>query len=378
MEYSEKIENPAEFGRPGDGAESRRKRAESAAEGSVPLLPIYLREMGATPLLDREGEVALARQLEEARIAIAKLLLKLPASCQNDVLQGDLSGPKSGQRWPLRELESACARLSEIERRAASTAVKSIARDVRDHRRRLDHARDALILANLRLVTHIVKKYSNHGIAFLDLIQEGNIGLMKAVEKFEWERGHKFSTYAYWWIKQAITRAIADKALMIRIPVHVTEKLKRMRRAARALEEELGRKPTPQEIARKARLSMAQIDELLDIVQDPQPLEGSGASEDDNGVLPFVADENAPCPLERALQLELKEKVHAALRVLDRREEEVIRLRFGIGRPETHTLEEIGKVLKLSRERVRQIEKTALGKIQSARESKELIRDASA
>ena len=354
---------------------ARRKGKDKDALTDRPtaaILPIYLREMGATPLIDERKEVELARELQEAREGISRIAMRLPASVKEYVLEGDTDGPKRGREWPLDDLLGFYAKLARYAREHHDARALVAFKTAREHKRHVDHARDALILANLRLVVHIAKKYLNHGISFMDLIQEGNIGLMKAVEKFEYERGNKFSTYAYWWIKQAIERAIADKARIIRIPVHVNEKIKKIARIARELAETLGRKPTPQEIAKKLRMPVAKVEEILGVVQEPQALEDLSADDDAPGLLRFVADPNAVSPLEKTVDRELREKVESTLRVLNSREEEIIRLRFGIGRDMPYTLEEIGRVMGLSRERVRQIEATALKKIQSAQECKDL------
>ena len=354
---------------------ARRKKGERGTESERPtaaILPIYLREMGSTPLIDEHKEVELARELQEGREGLAKVALRLPAMCKEHVLESDLAGPKRGREWPLDDLEAFWAKLVRYEREHKDAKVTTLVRQARPHKRHVDHARDALILANLRLVVHIAKKYLNHGISFMDLIQEGNIGLMKAVEKFEYERGNKFSTYAYWWIKQAIERAIADKARIIRIPVHVNEKIKKISRVARELAETLGRKPTAPEIARKLRMPVAKVEEILGVVQEPQALEDLSADDDSPGLLRFVADPNAVSPLEKTVDRELREKIERTLKVLNPREEEIIRLRFGIGRDMPFTLEEIGRVMGLSRERVRQIEATALKKIQQAQECRDL------
>jgi RNA polymerase primary sigma factor len=340
-----------------------------AAKPSAAILPIYLREMGSTPLIDEHQEVDLARELQVAREGIAKIARRMPAALRPHLLGVDLAGPKRGREWPLDDMEAFYGRLIRYQREDPKDAkMTKLVREAKGHKRHVDHARDALILANLRLVVHIAKKYLNHGISFMDLIQEGNIGLMKAVEKFEYERGNKFSTYAYWWIKQAIERAIADKARVIRIPVHVNEKIKKISRVARELSETLGRKPTPPEIAKKLRMPVPKVEEILGVVQDPQALEDMSGDDDAPSLLRFVADPNAPCPLERTVDRELREKVEKTLKVLSAREEDIIRLRFGIGREMPYTLEEIGRVMSLSRERVRQIEATALKKIQQAEE----------
>jgi len=348
------------------------KPAIDADRPTAAILPIYLREMGATPLIDETKEVELARELQESRQGLAKLALRLPLYIKEYVLEGDFDGPKRGREWPLDDLVTFYQKLARYSREHHDAKVQSTFKSAREYKKHVDHARDALILANLRLVVHIAKKYLNHGISFMDLIQEGNIGLMKAVEKFEYERGNKFSTYAYWWIKQAIERAIADKARIIRIPVHVNEKIKKIARVSRELGETLGRKPTPQEIAKKLRMPIVKVEEILGVVQEPQALEDLSADDDSPGLLRFVADPNAVSPLERTVDRELREKIESTLRVLNPREEEIIRLRFGIGRDMPYTLEEIGRVMGLSRERVRQIEATALKKIQSAQECRDL------
>jgi len=366
MQYNE---NPVRNRRPRFGETA--PDAETPSPG-VHLLPIYLREMGSVSLLERDDEVRLARGLQEARASIISMVLGLPPACRDYALEGGGDELEQRQPWPLDRLERCYERLLAWDASHENPRVHRLIREIQDRKRDLDQAREAMVLANLRLVTHIVKKYANQGIPFMDLIQEGNIGLMKAVEKFEYERGYKFSTYAYWWIKQAISRAIADKARVIRIPVHIAEKVKKIRRVSGELTEALGRAPTNKEIAGKMRLSVDKVDELMGVVQDPQPLESLGADDDAVGAMPFVADSNAVDPLDRALHSELSLKMRAALKVLDEREEEVIRMRFGIGREMRHTLEEIGNVLNLSRERVRQIEGIALRKIEKTPESQSL------
>ena len=339
------------------------------------ILPIYLREMGATPLIGETQEVELARELQNARIELSKIALKLPAAVRRYCLEGDLEGPSRGRAWPLDDLEAFYANLLCYYRENKSKnpeRLTALTKQAREHKRHVNHARDALILANLRLVVHIAKKYLNHGISFMDLIQEGNIGLMKAVEKFEYERGNKFSTYAYWWIKQAIERAIADKGRVIRIPVHVNEKIKKISRISKELAETLGRRPTPAEIARKLSMPVSKVEEIIGVVPEPQALEDMSSDDDSPGLLRFIADPNAPCPLERTVDRELREKVEMTLKVLTPREEEIIRLRFGIGRDMPYTLEEIGRVMGLSRERVRQIEAAALKRVQATQDNSDL------
>ena len=223
-----------------------------------------------------------------------------------------------------------------------------------------DRYKHDLTEANLRLVVSIAKKYANRGMYFLDLIQEGNLGLMKAVEKFDWRRGFKFSTYATWWIRQAITRAIADKARTIRVPVHAVETINKVARAKNELLRKLHRDPTPQEIARRIGLSTAKVAHLMKIAQEPVSLDAPIAAEGESRLGDFLEDKTTPSPSDAATRVSLKEHTASVLKTLTPREEKVLRMRFGLEDSETHTLEEVGNSLDLTRERIRQIESRAL------------------
>jgi len=228
------------------------------------LVPIYLREMGKTALLSAEDEVRYASGLREARLGMARLFTGLPAAARKKVLNGDPVKSKADKLWPMERIEGCWERLVTLRKADPSSIGATRWEQAREMRSALNRNRDALLTANLRLVTHIAKRFGNQGLPFLDLIQEGNIGLMKAVEKFDHRKGYKFSTYAYWWIQQAITRAIADKARTIRIPVHLAEKIKKIQRAAKALERDLDREPTPAELAEKTGMPVEQIEALFD------------------------------------------------------------------------------------------------------------------
>ncbi len=245
--------------------EQIRDETEGQRLSDVDLTGIYLRELGPIPLLDREKEVELATKLEQARRDYARAVVKLPAACRSQILGNGQAGSRADDLWSMLRIETCHQALASYLRGNPSLRRKRSHAALADAKNRMDRSRDAMINANLRLVAHVAKKFCNQGMPFLDLLQEGNIGLMKAVEKFEYRRGHKFSTYAFWWIKQAIIRAIADKSRTIRIPVHLIGKVREVQHASRDLEKKLGRPPGAREIAQRVQVPLKTVVEILGV-----------------------------------------------------------------------------------------------------------------
>lgn len=260
----------------------------------------------------------------------------------------------------------------ELEAKIDAKTLREILHRVETGMRKAKNAKTELIEANLRLVVSIAKKYTNRGLQFLDLIQEGNIGLMKAVDKFEYQRGYKFSTYATWWIRQAITRAIADQARTIRIPVHMIETINKLIKTSRQLVQEFGREPTPEEIAERMELPVDKVRKILKIAKEPISLETPIGEEEDSHLGDFIEDKKIMNPADAVINLNLADKTRRALATLTPREEKVLRMRFGIGTKADHTLEEVGQEFHVTRERIRQIEAKALRKLRHPNRRKEL------
>ncbi|WP_455720863.1 RNA polymerase sigma factor RpoD [Agathobacter sp.] len=301
---------------------------------------MYLKEIGKVPLLSADEEIELAQNMEDGAVATEKIT----------ILKGRLD------------------EASEEEAAEIKEEIKKLQRDV-------DKGADAkkrLAEANLRLVVSIAKRYVGRGMLFLDLLQEGNLGLIKAVEKFDYKKGYKFSTYATWWIRQAITRAIADQARTIRIPVHMVETINKLIRVSRQLLQELGREPSPEEIAKEMNMPVERVREILKISQEPVSLETPIGEEEDSHLGDFIKDDNVPVPADAAAFTLLKEQLEEVLGTLTEREQKVLTLRFGLEDGRARTLEEVGKEFNVTRERIRQIEAKALRKLRHPSRSRKL------
>ena len=302
---------------------------------------MYLKEIGKVPLLSADEEIELAQKMEAGSVAVEKIPL----------LKERLA--ETGEEQEKEEIQA---------------EIKALQLDVD----RGSDAKKRLAEANLRLVVSIAKRYVGRGMLFLDLIQEGNLGLIKAVEKFDYRKGYKFSTYATWWIRQAITRAIADQARTIRIPVHMVETINKLIRVSRQLLQELGREPTPEEIAEEMKMPVERVREILKISQEPVSLETPIGEEEDSNLGDFIKDDNVPVPADAATFTLLKEQLEEVLGTLTEREQKVLTLRFGLEDGRARTLEEVGKEFNVTRERIRQIEAKALRKLRHPSRSRKL------
>ena len=325
---------------------------------------MYLKEIGKVPLLTAQEEVAIAKRMENGDIA-----QKMLDTLFKDVEDDDTSRVTS--REELEHFLRSDEQRAEIDEKLPILVgrnkgeLKEVVADG-------EEARKKLAEANLRLVVSIAKRYVGRGMLFLDLIQEGNLGLIKAVEKFDFRKGFKFSTYATWWIRQAITRAIADQARTIRIPVHMVETINKLVRISRQLLQELGREPSPEEIADRMGIPVERVREIIKISQEPVSLETPIGEEEDSHLGDFIQDDNVPVPAEAAAYTLLKEQLQEVLGTLTEREQKVLRLRFGLDDGRARTLEEVGREFNVTRERIRQIEAKALRKLRHPSRSRKL------
>ncbi len=455
IEADDEMDLPEELDQESREQEIRRIREESKvdevySDKFIPLddpVKMYLKQMGAIPLLSRENEIKLAKRIEEAEVKFAEALYKTAYARKQalkninkvlneeinveDIIKDELErrpklieelqklkknvsrtrigSDKSAKMLAqfkltasfneklVDEIKDIVERIEKIDKILKSKrkiddaaglkkerskllkelgqpvkVVKSQLRIIKLRQSKFNKAKKLLVEANLRLVVSIAKKYINRGLSFLDLIQEGNMGLIRAVEKFEYKRGYKFSTYATWWIRQAITRSIADQARTIRIPVHMTETINKIVRISRLFVQEYGREPTAQEIAKQMRIPVSKVKEILKISQVPISLQTPIGDEGDTHFGDFIEDKKAVSPANATLQSMLKDEIRNVLNTLDERERHILELRFGIHDGTTRTLEEVGSEFNVTRERVRQIESKALRKLRHPTRSRRI------
>ncbi len=337
----------------------RKPAADSGGGGVTDSVRMYLREIGRVPLLTGEQEISLARRIQVGMAA--EVLLADTAA----IVGHEDSVPVDGA---LPETHPETGLPAAVKVPLSDSVLLQLARDKRDG----EMARHELTQANLRLVVSIAKRYVGRGMSLLDLIQEGNLGLMRAVEKFDHEKGFKFSTYATWWIRQAITRAIADQARTIRIPVHMVESINRVKRTQRQLAQEFEREPTMAELAERCELPESRVEEIMRISQDPLSLDSPVGDEDDSFLGDFIEDPKAAAPADAVARHLLTDAVVEILDELSPREQEVVRLRFGIDDGRPRTLEEVGRQFGVTRERIRQIEAKTLAKLRHPQRSEKL------